>query len=93
MKTWLIALLLICGTTSSVAAHPHVFITPQAEIILDNHYVSQINVQWIFDAFTSAWIFESCDSNKEEIWNMVFPKTQFRADGRPLIRFRLLYSP
>lgn len=81
VKTWIIAILFTFLFTPIVQAHPHVFITPKATVVMNNHSVSQINVEWDFDAMSSALFLESCGSNPDEIWNTVFPQTQVLTDG------------
>lgn len=59
MKVWIIALFITIILTPMVQAHPHVFITPQAVIIINDHAVSQINVEWDFDEMSSS-LFSKC---------------------------------
>jgi len=81
MKTWIMAILFVMFVTLQVQAHPHVFITPKAVVMMNNHFVSSINVEWDFDAMSSTLFLESCGSNTDEIWDLVFPQTQILADG------------
>ena len=67
-------------------AHPHVFITPKATLITNDHLVSQINVEWEFDAMSSSLFLESAGSNTAEIWNLVFPKIQLLENGSQTTR-------
>lgn len=68
--------------TPAVQAHPHVFITPQAVMTMNNHFISQINVEWDFDAMSSSLFLESCGADTTQIWSLVFPDNQLLADGR-----------
>ena len=82
MKAWIIAVFFtILFITPHAQAHPHVFITPKATLITNDHFVSQINVEWEFDAMSSSLFLESVSSNTAEIWNLVFPETQLLANG------------
>jgi ABC-type uncharacterized transport system substrate-binding protein len=65
----------------TVEAHPHVFITPIVTVTTNNHAVSKINVEWDFDAMSSSLYLESCGSDANQIWNILFPPTQLLADG------------
>lgn len=71
---------------SAVEAHPHVFITPKAEIVGNDHFVSQINVEWDFDDMSSSLFLESSGSDTGEIWSLVFPDMQLTADGQQVAR-------
>lgn len=82
MKTWIMAILLTFFVTPLVQAHPHVFITPKAVIMINNHFVSQVNVEWAFDDMSSTLFLESCGSDTNEVWNLIFPTTQLLVDGR-----------
>lgn len=86
MRTWILTILLTFFVTPLAQAHPHVFITPKATIIMSNHFVSQINVEWDFDAMSSTLFLESSGSDPEEIWKMVFPDTQVLENGRQVAR-------
>ena len=86
MKTWIIAILLFGCVTAQAQAHPHVFITPKAVIMMNNHFLSQVNVEWDFDEMSSALYLESCGSDNNGIWNLIFPQTQLLADGRQAAR-------
>lgn len=81
MKTWLMAVLCSFIFTLPVSAHPHVFITPKATIVISNHAVSQINVEWDFDDMSSALFKESGGSDSAAIWNLVFPQMQLLVNG------------
>jgi ABC-type uncharacterized transport system substrate-binding protein len=81
MRIWILAMLSVFFLIPSVQAHPHVFITPKAVVVANNHLVSQINVEWDFDDMSSSLFLESCGSNMEEIWNLVFPETQLLQNG------------
>jgi ABC-type uncharacterized transport system substrate-binding protein len=86
MRILILTLLCIGFSIHPVLAHPHVFITPKAVIEVNNHAVSQINMEWNFDALSSALFLEACNSNTDQIWDLIFPDTQFRADGRTVTR-------
>lgn len=81
MKTWLFVFLCIAFISSPAQAHPHVFIAPKATLIMNDHLVSQINVEWDFDDMSSALFFEIYGSNPAEIWNLVFPENQLLPNG------------
>jgi len=86
MKAWIMAILFIIFFAPQAQAHPHVFITPKAVVTMNNHVVSQINVEWDFDDMSSAMFSESVGSNTDEIWNLVFPPSQVLADGSQAVR-------
>lgn len=88
MKIWLRGILFIIFFIAmpSAEAHPHIFITPQATIIMSDHFVSQINVEWDFDDMSSALFSESYGTNRDDIWNSIFPVTQLTQDGRQVPR-------
>jgi ABC-type uncharacterized transport system substrate-binding protein len=86
MRIWILALLFTIFFIPSIQAHPHVFITPKAVVVANNHFVSQINVEWDFDDMSSSLFLESCGSNLDEIWNLVFPETQLLQDGSQAAR-------
>lgn len=87
LKAWIIAVFFtILFSTPHAQAHPHVFITPKATLITNDHFVSQINVDWEFDAMSSSLFLESAGSNTAEIWNLVFPETQLLANGEQTTR-------
>lgn len=86
MRIWILALLFTTFITPLSQAHPHIFITPKATFIMDNHFVSQINVEWEFDSMSSSLFLESSGSNTAEIWNLVFPETQLLANGVQVVR-------
>jgi ABC-type uncharacterized transport system substrate-binding protein len=81
VKTWIFVLLCIVFISPPAQAHPHVFITPRATVIMNDHLVSQINVEWDFDDMSSALFLESSGSNPAEIWYLVFPENQLLANG------------
>lgn len=81
MKTWICTLLFMVFISLPAQAHPHVFITPKATVIMNDHFVSQINVEWDFDDMSSALFLESCGSNTAKIWSLVFPENQLLANG------------
>lgn len=81
MKTWIWTLLFMVFISLPAQAHPHVFITPKATVVMNDHFVSQINVEWDFDDMSSALFLESCGSNTAEIWQLVFPENQLLANG------------
>ncbi len=81
MKIRTIAILFMISFTSLAQAHPHVFITPKAVITINNHAVSQIDLEWDLDAMSSSLYLESCGSDSSEIWKILFPETQLLADG------------
>lgn len=81
MKIWIIAILFTVFTMPAIQAHPHVFITPKAVFMTNNHFVSQINVEWDFDDMSSSLFLESCGSNSAEIYKLVFPETQVLQNG------------
>jgi ABC-type uncharacterized transport system substrate-binding protein len=62
-------------------AHPHVFITPKAVVTINNHVVSQVNVEWDFDELASSLFLECAGTDNGEIWKLVFPELQLLADG------------
>ena len=76
MKIWILAILFVIVGIPAVQAHPHVFITPKAEIIMNNHSLSQINVEWDFDEMSTSLYVETCGSNEGEIHDILFPKNQ-----------------
>lgn len=86
MRIWIIALLLTMLGIPSVEAHPHVFITPKAVVLMNNHFVSQINVEWDFDDMSSSLFLESCGSNSVEIRKLIFPETQVLQNGSQVPR-------
>lgn len=86
MRTWIFFILSVFFLIPSAQAHPHVFITPKAVVVANNHLVSQINVEWDFDDMSSSLFLESCGSNLEEIWNLVFPETQLLQNGSYAVR-------
>ncbi|HMM22364.1 MAG TPA: DUF1007 family protein [Selenomonadales bacterium] len=81
MKIWILTFLFIVFISPPAQAHPHVFITPKATLVLNGHAVSQINVEWDFDDMSSALFFESCGSDSAAIWNLVFPENQLLVNG------------
>lgn len=81
MKIWTIAILFMIFFTPLAKAHPHVFITPKAVITINNHAVSQIDVEWDLDAMSSSLYLESCGSDSSEIWKILFPETQLLVNG------------
>lgn len=86
MKPWIFAIFFAIFITAPVQAHPHIFVTPKATFILNDHFVSQIDVEWDFDDMSSALFLESCGSNTTEIRNLVFPETQLLANGSQVVR-------
>ena len=86
MKAWIIAFLFTLFISSPSQAHPHIFITPKATFIMNDHFISQINVEWDFDDMSSALFAESCGSNTAGIWSLVFPATQILANGSQVSR-------
>lgn len=86
MKVWIIAILFTIWGIPSVQAHPHVFITPKALVVANQHFVSQINVEWDFDDMSSSLFLESCGFNVGEIWKLVFPDTQVLQNGSQVAR-------
>lgn len=52
-------------TTAPALAHPHVFITAQAAVRLDNQKVAEISHDWTFDEIYSAGAVEGFDANKD----------------------------
>ncbi len=81
MKTWTLAMLFMIFFIPLAQAHPHVFITPKTVIAIDNHAVSQIDVEWDLDAMSSSLYRESCGGDSSEIWKIIFPETQLLANG------------
>lgn len=76
VKVWIIAMGLITLFVPLTEAHPHIFITPKAVVALNNHFVSQVDVEWDFDDMSSSLFLESCGSNTDQIWDLVFADTQ-----------------
>lgn len=86
MKIWILAILFIVFSIPSVQAHPHIFITPKATILTNDHFVSQINVEWDFDDLSSSLFLESCGFDSAEVRKLVFPATQVLQNGNQVPR-------
>lgn len=53
----------LLAVTSSVLAHPHVFIVNRVDAVFDDQGLGGIRIKWIFDEFFSAMIMEEYDQN------------------------------
>ncbi len=61
-----ILVLIFFATITKVYAHPHVFISPKVQIFFNEHTLSKVNIEWIFDDMTSFAILDLYDKNKNK---------------------------
>jgi ABC-type uncharacterized transport system substrate-binding protein len=64
LKTAIAALML---TSGALFSHPHVFISPKIRVNLKGNSLNKIQVEWVFDAMTTAQVLEVFDRNKNGI--------------------------
>jgi len=63
---WTLALLAMGGSTLPAAAHPHVWIDMESDVVTDDSgFVKAINVQWTFDDGYAQAALEGLDTNKD----------------------------
>ncbi|MCT4654474.1 MAG: DUF1007 family protein [Cohaesibacter sp.] len=53
--------------TERAMAHPHVWVSVRAEIIMDGHNVTAIRYHWLFDEAFSAFATQGLDENEDGI--------------------------
>lgn len=55
----------LLATATPAAAHPHVFVTTKATVIIENGAITAIDHVWSFDEFYTAMAIEGLDTNKD----------------------------
>ncbi len=53
------------ATATSAGAHPHVFVTTSATVVVEKSAIAAIDHVWTFDEFYSAMAVEGLDTNKD----------------------------
>ena len=65
-----LAVAIATGFAPAVAAHPHVWATVRAEIVLGpNHQITGIRHAWTFDEFYTAMAIEGLDADKDGVYS------------------------
>jgi len=59
------ALLVSLCLAAPASAHPHVWVTARADVVVENGAVSAVQHAWTFDEFYTAMAIEGLDTNKD----------------------------
>lgn len=59
----------LCAMLAPASAHPHIWVTTRAEVVVENGAIVAIRQRWTFDEYYSSTAIDGLDTNKDGVYS------------------------